>query len=591
MSRAACVVIVAACAACSSDPTLAVSVTHPSETGVERTTVTVYESDALACTDIEFARIDDVTLAALVITEADITPATSGVLENISRTAKKVIVARGYDARGGLVTAGCLEKREVIGHDTVAITTVRAAVVALQRASAINAVTVTLTDGNGMALADARPVRWTVYGPAGSTAATPANVAALPDGSWEPTLASCASGGTLTVHPNPPSVLGGYEVQIRVSWAVQQPPAYTSFTAETFGSVSVPGVTLAVALPRYCAIRSKGTIHRLVCLGTDNHAYDLALAVLASGSVGATVMSAQAVTNPVAVVSVPVGSTTDRDVYAVSDKGVLTGLFMPDVPVTSTTPLFGALVAVKDAIAMPACGALTAKLLILGTNLGVTQVEVDGSGPRDFGAGNTFALDRAGCVTQLQASGATLAQVASLKRSASGDVMLIRCLDSTSCSELTTPPVTKGTGVGFTGGVEPRIVVSSFDATGVILRELVLAPALATVERDRLPAASLPQHIASGQFDRDSEADLFFDLATRTATVSAELAYGRKVGTENLEALSSPQMAEVVDLVTGPLTREATDDVVILTTTGVAVVPMGIALGDPVANTDATCMP
>ena len=42
---------------------------------------------------------------------------------------------------------------------------------------------------------------------------------------------------------------------------------------------------------------------------------------------------------------------------------------------------------------------------------------------------------------------------------------------------------------------------------------------------------------------------------------------------------------------TGDLNSDGLDDVVVLSTVGVAIVPMGVKLPAPAPNTDATCMP
>ena len=120
-----CCAVVVLLAACSTDPTLDVTVVHPVGLSVASTTVTVYESATLHCEDIEFARLDAAGLVALATSEADL-DAIGGVgsLSGISRTGNKVIVARGFDTNSVLVSAGCVEKGEVKGDDSVSVTTV-----------------------------------------------------------------------------------------------------------------------------------------------------------------------------------------------------------------------------------------------------------------------------------------------------------------------------------------------------------------------------------------------------------------------------------------------------------------------------------
>ena len=102
--------------ACSSDPTLAVSVTHPSVVRSPRrghglrvglAEVHRHRVRALDPAGLEALAADDVTLDG----------SASGDLSGISRTGHKVIVARGFATNMALVTVGCAEKDEIIGAD------------------------------------------------------------------------------------------------------------------------------------------------------------------------------------------------------------------------------------------------------------------------------------------------------------------------------------------------------------------------------------------------------------------------------------------------------------------------------------------
>ena len=396
--------------ACGSDPTLAVTVTHPTGLSVAKTTVTVYESTTLHCSDIEFSRLDAVALDALATSEADLdSPGAVGSLSGISRTDNKVIVARGFDASGTLISAGCVEKGVVSGADTVAITTLVAAVVSIHPPTDTTLdVAITLTDASGVQLPDSRPVIWTVYGPAGSTAANPSNVTSPSDGVWEPALPSCVTGGSvLRLRPNPPSILGGYAVQVRAAWAVEQPPSYTSLAAPAFGAVDLGGTVLSTTAKRACAIRISGAAKHLVCADNADMAHEYAITVSAGRAIATQVGPAvNALPMPpllqhvVAVVGVASG--TDRNVYAVSDRGILVPLF--GAPAPTDTSAQCVTFPCNDAMVVPACNMIGAKILLAPT-LGKTvhQIDTHGGNPTTFDVpnGSEVRLDNAGCVTQL----------------------------------------------------------------------------------------------------------------------------------------------------------------------------------------------
>ena len=614
MRRAAFVVCVAASAACSSDPSLGVSVTNPTGLTVSKTTVTVYESESLRCTDVEFSRLDTAALEALAVTSTDINDAADGGLSGISRSGNKVIVARGYDARGTLISAGCSEKGEVVGNDSVAITTLIAALVSIHTAPDSIETSVSLTDGLGVPLADPRQVTWTAYGPAGTSAATPANVTAVSDGVWEPTLPSCASSGGVIVHPNPPSTLGGYAVQIRAAWAVGEPPAYTALSSSSLSIITFDSSkTISTTAKRYCAIKMKGTTHHLVCIfdtGTTpaemNQVFEFSVAVAngkasvtqVDGPVAALPSLPPGQTSVVALVSEPTGTGTDRDVYAITNGGVLVPLFGAAAVPTQTNLVANAI----DALYVPSCGSSPAKILITyGLQMtNVKQIDAHGGNPVDVTTGsmNTspkITPDNAGCVTQLSDSGTPrLIQMATLQAAngmSAGETLLFNCTGSGACKLLSGVTLARGAGVGFTGGIEPRLVATTVDATGVVLVEDVFSPSNTTVERARLPAAGIPGRITAAQADGDTGTDLFWNLASRTGSTSLEIAYARKVGANNLEALSGSVVLTITDLAVGDLDGDNFDDVVITATEGIAIFPNNATLAVPPANTDVTCMP
>ncbi len=578
--------------ACSNDPSLAVAVTHPMGLSVAKTTVTVYESETLRCSDIEFGELDDAGLAALQVTTVELAGSDGGGLSNISRTGNKIIVARGFDATGVLVSGGCVAKGEVLGDDTVEIATVVAVLVSVQPPTDASMGTlVSLTDSNGVALAEARPVSWTVYGPAGSSGANPANLAQIGDGVWEPSLPTCTSNGSATIHPNLPSTFGGYSVQVRAAWAVDQPQAYTSLTDLSFGLVSL-GHPIP-PLDHYCAIQSKAGAGHLVCIlglpNTVTTAYQYDVTTVNGKASVSEVGSQSTLTNVIAVVSEPTGTGTDRDVYAVTDHGVLMPLFGA-AAIANTTPLFTAATA-NDALYVPACDLNTAKVIVTSTT-SVKQMDAHGGSAQDL-PGVGLTLISAGCVTQLQPSqGPQLVQLATAQNIV-GETTVYLC-SGNQCGPQSTPGLIRGAAIGFTGGNEQRVVLTTLDATGVVLVEYVLTSGNSFVERARLPTTTIPDRIIPTRADNDTGVDLFWTLVNRASsatTTTFEVAYARKVGPTNLEALSSSQPLDVKDMASGDLDGNGLDDVVVIAVSGVAIVPMGVTLPPTPANPDTPCMP
>ena len=586
-------------AACSSDPTLAVTVVHPVGLSVATSSVSVYESSTLHCEDIEFARLDPAGLEAVLTSEADLdATGSSGTLTGISRIGNKVIVARGFDTNQMLVSAGCAEKGEVRGDDSVTVTTLIAAIVSVRPPSDLlpNDTVVTLTDAGGRALPDQRPITWTVYGPAGSTAANPSNITEVSNGTWEPKLPSCADQTAFKIHPNPPSILGGYAVQVRVAWAADQPPAYTSLASTAFKPIA--GIaTLATTARRACAIRIAGTARSLVCVDTNDMAHEYSITVtngqaaaLAKGSPVTALPALAGTQHAIALVSVA-GAGTDRDVYSVTDRGAIVPLYAAPA-ITSTPQCVGT--PCTDAMFVPACGGIAAKLLI-GSALGtVHQIDTRGGNTSSFDLPGLLEarLDNAGCVTSLQQTGApALGQLASVHAGNSpfAETTLINCSTGT-CTPVAIE-LTRGASVGFTGGSEPRIVFTTVDATGVVLVSEVFSPGTLPIERARMPAAAIPDHLIAGQLDTDMDPDLFWDIGARNGTANFEIAYARQVGNTNLEALSAPASVDVDDLELGDLDGDGLEEIVAVLSTGVAIVPIGVAIPAPTPNADATCMP
>ena len=612
--------------ACGSDPSLEVDVTNPSGLDIASTTISVYQSEALACDGVVFGDLDDQQLAALLVTEETIgsNGAQSGALTGMSRTDNKVIAARAFASDGTFVAAGCVEKGVVGDNDKVAIGTEPTVDVSLGVTAGSGAepaaVSVAVTDPTG-ATVDGRQVSWTVFGPAGTSPyADGSDFQILADGEWRPNAPSCTSSGAVKLHPMPPDLIGGYAVQMRVEWAREEPPLFTSLTALSIkDGAGVAKLTPTGFGPHYCALHAGGFGHRLACgdkLGlNDVVAQDFAITV-ANGSAALTSQQdPQVPNNTIALYSLDAGSGSAdvRDVYAVGSDGSVTPLFGAPGGGASIT----ATPNIDDALAVPACGKSPARVLVhespaIGTD-SVVELGATGGSPStvnlDAAGGETRAqLVAAGCIAELHSGGApVLVQVfvvdlgtdsgtgsGALGVFSASSTHLYYTTDSGTPADIQLFP---GAGVGFTGGTEPHLITSIVDATGVELAQVVMAPGKGgngnassadtdhLVERSAIASASLPDRVATGNFDNDGKLDQLWDIAggRRGGTTSFEVAYAQLAGSAPLEALSSVEAASLDDLIVDDVNGDGFDDIIVtgsalgLTAfTGVLVVPTSV---------------
>lgn len=610
--------------ACASDPTLHVTVTHPQGLAIGRTTITVYESESLTCEDVEFSRLSATELDAAAVTSEtiDASGTSTGALTGISRTDHKVIVGRGFDAMGKLLAAGCVEHDVVDGNLELAITTQVAVTVSIvppdPTSTDPSAAQVGALDPMGK-IVDGRPVSWTLYGPAGSPPLAMTNVTMAGDGTWQPKAPSCTAGGLLKIHPVPPGVVGGFAVQMRVAWSVELPALYTGLTSTTLGGT---GFTPPAGATRFCAIRSNGATHRLVCLdgsGVGVIARDYEVQVAGGAATLVEKQNQTVLPESIAIIAVPNGS--DRDVYAVTTRGRLQELFGASAADNTSpvcAPATTCATPVDDAVALPPCGAAPGKIVMHTSATGAGQlVEMNARGggtvtyplPPAMGLDNIAQLDRAGCVTAVTAStgSSSLRQalVVQMGRPVLNQFVPAATFLSYGCSgaslSCTALPVFPGAGAAFTTGTEPRLVSASLDATGVVVLQVVLATDASGrdhfIERARVAAAALPEHIVIGQFDTDSTADMLWSVSGKRDTTTAfEVAYARLAIDQPLEALSPFQTTTIDDILAGDLTGDGRDDVVITGqlssgATGIAVVAMDVATAAAVPPADPTCAP
>jgi hypothetical protein len=212
-------------------------------------------------------------------------------------------------------------------------------------------------------------------------------------------------------------------------------------------------------------------------------------------------------------------------------------------------------------------------------------------------------IDNAGCVSRLEPGGGapTLRQVMTfhvglLDVGNQFGAVTTRAIYNCNAVACMSNELLTGAGVAFTTGSEPRLVITSVDATGVVLAQVVMVPDTQSrdlfVERARLPAAAPPDQLVVGQFDTDSRTDLFWALSGRRGT-SFETAYARLVAGQPLEAISEPQTVNLDAIYAGDLTGEGRDDIAITgtiaTLQGVAILPMNLMSPVITIPTDPIC--
>ncbi|MEJ7602428.1 MAG: hypothetical protein WKG01_31340 [Kofleriaceae bacterium] len=586
-------------AACGDDPSLRVSVNHPTDArihdAIRRTTVTVYESATLSCTDVEFGDVTDDELSALAVAEVETTETiSSGSFSGVSRLDHKVIVARGLGIEGELIAAGCAEVDDVEAGVAVIETIPSALATITEAGDLMGGILITTTDPFSRAL-QGRKVSWRTFGPSG-TSASAQHYENLEDGVWQPKSPSCTRDGETTIHPAPPNFPGGYAVRLRVSWSAARIPLFTRFTRLAALSQAF-SPDPAGAIVRRCAVRrdASATASGLVCLASRNQALDFSLAG------GALTAQPAPTSAAVAVVSIP-GINGRLDTYAIDDLGNWSGLFGA-APVNATTPnpwCPGTCDPDEkptplDIQVVPSCGGVPGVLLArLQRGIATKTTQILVMPWRGGPAGTTMTdapIANAGCLTELQEDGGSVIRQAIVFGEDESDrtPSLVSFPCDGPASKRCNLPITDG--AAFPPGDEPRMLISTFDATGTVLTSVVARPTEGgtmregLIERTRQPAASPPQEIVFGRFDADNDLDLFWYFAPpfgRNST-SIQGAYAREVDGVPLTALDRFE-GIITEAHAADLDNDQLDEIIIVANRaaapGLHVVPMGTPLAD-----------
>jgi hypothetical protein len=597
--------------ACNDAPTLAIAVVHPPGSVIASTTVTVYVSATLTCEAVQFADVDDTTLAGLQVAQETLRPgeAPVGSLADLPRVDHKVIVARGLGDDTKLVTGGCIEADAITDSETLAIDTVPAVLASAAFAGSgdPDGVQVTIANLDGTA-ASGRTVSWRVIGPYGTkpSDATLATLVTGADSTWDrPTTTCTGPDGQSDLHPVPPDLSGGYAARVRVAWAQSPPPPLTGLTGLTQAMPGSRPLAPTANAAHPCAVGHDATqtpTHVVACLNAGPpDTVDVFTVASSAGVVSYSDVPDPPVsmTTSAGIYALPVGSGSDVDIIAV-DSTLGGGALVP----VYGSPQVGACPACTrflDVMYVPACGSAPAQLL--GRTGLAELVEMPPLG----GAATTlllpladrptalFKLVSAGCITRFDtgtgSTSSTSQQIFVLDFIKGTHVVETAAVACSGANCIAVPLPVAGAGVAFTGGDAPAGVIAEVDATGVLLTTVDIVGAGSGSEQElldlaQIPSASVPHRIAVGQLDGDGLADYAWDNDTQNAPV-LQVAYARAGFDGPLSALTAlPDLSggsgsgsdeSVIDVVAGPILGDATDDILVSTTLGAIALPTLVA--------------
>jgi hypothetical protein len=563
-------------AACSGDPTLEISVHHPTGYAVTRTHVTAYFGDAM-CSDIELGDRTDAALAAIAVDDVDVT---SGASLEVSRLGGKAIVARGYDAQDRFVTAGCKDLGEIAGNTRVEITTQPTAVVAIDPAQpdrpfSERTILVNMTDTNGTPLDGT--VSWQLTGPAGAPEP--------PASDGMPTR-----GGDVKIHVDDLGTPGPEGLRIRVPWATAPLPLVTGFDLSHAMMVPLDGSggggSVAAVHPS-CDVRGHaGKLPTLVCLtpaSLAGHRDAIEIAWQTDHYAPTLIPLPAAIDNQFALFVDRDPTAADEAVYIISgNAGGAGNWYKLGAPGAGTPMTFDA--ALQNVVYVPRCHENSAMPLV-GIETGAVAAVLDKEAfyPVTGGAPVSAPVDGSvfsgGCVCDVDKQ----EHQAVVVTGTGGDATLVLV---TAAGQMQAIPSTRLTGSGFVavdsqGVSEKRFAGTRLQASGTVVFEAVLAPegsSYKLVERTEIDAAAPPMKIVGGKLDQDGDTDLMWDMAAGARRRLFQVSLAEQVDGAPLTAITSgpagptgATATTALDFVVGNLDGQRTDKLVLFTPTTVTI--------------------
>ena len=575
------------CGACS-DPTLSVTIDIDPAYRAQITAVQLadYEQATLHCDAIELGDETAPELDGALNVQVDVAPGATAPLTGIARVDHKVLVARGLDAAGELVVAGCRELDALDGDVSVDITTEPAALVTIDprlpdAPLAIAApITVRALDPLGQPL-EARDVVWRVFGAKGLPGGVPGDGAcpfAGVDG------CTTTQAGVATLAAAPPALPGPALVQVHVAWARAQPAPVAAFDPPSSATFTLRTLLKPVPSPSCAAYRATTGDTRIACIGVavgstteiDHFGWN--------GSAIAKLPIAPSIANAVALVAFPAGASDT--LIAITSSGAfvdgVTGGAIGQADLGGGTAVAAQLV--------PACG--KTPFVVVGLADGSART-FDGTGATlaTFVASptaRTFALAATGCISDLATPSTTYraAIMIETKNMTSVPFAQIDCPQGT----CTPTWLGLGAGVGFVAaqGGESRLATGRLDLGGVVIDESLIDPSrtdpsteLASVAQH--DAISVPTAIASGDFDGDGSPDRAWLLLAGGGGIGGrptghlQVVLAATAAGEPISGLSPDLGAATAGFVVAKLDGDATDDVAVFSEDQVTIVLTGRA--------------
>ena len=560
-------------AACSADPSLAVSVHHPSGYTVAQTLVTVYFGGDVTCNEIQFGDRSDAELAAIAVQEID---ATAGGQIVVSRLGGKSIVARGYDLKHRFLTAGCKDLGEITSGTRVEIDTQPTATVAIDpgqpdRPFSERTILVNMTDPNGKLLDGT--VSWQLTGPAGSAPQTAS--------AGTPTR-----NGNIKINVADLGVPGPQGLRIRAPWATAPLPLVTAFDLSHQMTISLgTGGPSALTDRPSCDVRGHtGKPPTLVCLTPSNvnqHRNAIEIAWQVDHYQATPIAIPAGLTNQFALFVDHDGSA-DEPVYVLSASATGAGSWYRLGTPSGTAMTFAG--ALQKVVYVSKC-AHNSTTALVGVQTGaavdvVNQVQfytptggMVGIPPSD---GEVFA---GGCIGDVDNKEHQAVVVSDANADASLELV---APNAGSAAPITSP---RFTGSGFVtietqGMTEKRFAGTRLQASGTVVFEAVLAPEAGSfmlLERTEIDAAAPPEKIIAGKLDRDGDSDLMWDMGIGARRRVFQVSLAEQVGGVPLTALTSgpggiaTTAVNAADFVAADLNGLHSDEMILFTTTSVSI--------------------